>query len=78
MCQIGPCPTLWVEFDYRAPTDEAASSDFGSSLRPYWRESEVQLTKNQAVLSIHDIYKWNIITCEHSPHASGLYSIVIY
>ena len=56
MCQIGPCPILWVEFDYRAPMDEAASSSFGFLLRPYWRESEAQLTKKQAVLLMHDIY----------------------
>ena len=54
MHQIGPCPILWVEFDYQAPTDEAASSSFGSLLRPYWRESEAQLTKKQAVLLMHD------------------------
>ena len=54
MCQIGPCPILWVEFDYRAPTDEAALSGFGSLLRPYWRENEAQLTKKQAVLLMHD------------------------
>ena len=56
MCQIGPCPILRVEFDYRAPTDEAASSLFGSLLRPYWRESEAQLTEKQAVLLMHNIY----------------------
>ena len=54
MCQIGPCPILRVEFDYRAPTDETASSLFGSLLRPYWRESEAQLTEKQAVLLMHD------------------------
>ena len=37
--QIGPCPILRVEFDYRAPTDEAASSLFGSLFRPNWREA---------------------------------------
>ena len=56
MRKIGPCLILWVEFDYRAPMDEAASSGFGSLLHPYWRESEVQLTKKQAVLLMHDIY----------------------
>ena len=45
-----------MEFDYRAPTDETASSLFGSLLRPYWRESEAQLTEKQAVLLMHDIY----------------------
>ena len=54
MCQIGPCPILRVEFDYQAPTDEAASSLFGSLLCPYWRESEAQLTEKQAVLLMHD------------------------
>ena len=54
MRQIGPCPILRVEFDYRALTDEAASSLFGSLLRPYWRESEVQLTEKQAVLLMHN------------------------
>ena len=34
--------------------DEATSSGFSSLLRPYWRESEVQLTKKQAVLLMHD------------------------
>ena len=56
MRQIGPCPILWVEFDYRAPTDEAASSGFGSLLRPYWKQSEAQLTKKQVVLLIRDTY----------------------
>ena len=55
MCQIGPCPILWVEFDYQALTDEAALSVFSSLLHPYWRESEVQLTEKQAVLLMHDI-----------------------
>ena len=54
MRQIGPCPILWVEFDYRAPTDVATSSLFCSLLRPYWRESEAQLTEKQAVLLMHD------------------------
>ena len=45
-----------MEFDYRAPTDEAALSLSGSLLRPYWRESEVQLTEKQVVLLMHDIY----------------------
>ena len=36
--------------------DEAALSSFGSLLHPYWRESEAQLTKKQAVLLMHDIY----------------------
>ena len=54
MRQIGPCPILRVEFDYRAPMDEATSSLFGSLLRPYWRESEAQLAKKQAVLLMHD------------------------
>ena len=36
--------------------DEAASSGLGSLLRPYWRESEAQLTKKQVVLLMHDIY----------------------
>ena len=53
-CQIGPCSTLRVEFDYQAPTDEAALSSLGSSLHPYWRESEAQLTKKQVVLLMHD------------------------
>ena len=57
MRQIGPCSILWVEFDYRAPTDEAALSLFGSLLCPYWRESEAQLTEKQVVLLMHDIYK---------------------
>ena len=50
-----------MEFDYRALTDEAASSLFGFLLHPYWRESEAQLTKKQAVLLMDDIYKevWN-------------------
>ena len=56
MHQIGPCPILRVEFDYRAPMDEAASSLFGSLFRPYWKESEAQLTEKQAVLLMHDIY----------------------
>ena len=47
-------PILRVEFDYRAPTDEAALSLFGSLLRPYWRESEAQLTEKQVVLLMHD------------------------
>ena len=34
--------------------DEAASSGFGSLLHPYWRESEAQLTKKQAVLLMHN------------------------
>ena len=34
--------------------DEATSSGFGSLLHPYWRESEAQLTKKQAVLLMHD------------------------
>ena len=54
MHQIGPCLILRVEFDYRAPTDKAASSLFSSLLRPYWRESEGQLTEKQAVLLMHD------------------------
>ena len=54
MHQIGPCPILQVEFDYRALTDEAASSLFGSLLHPYWRESEAQLTEKQVVLLMHD------------------------
>ena len=35
--------------------DEATSISFGSLLCPYWRESEAQLTKKQAVLLMHDI-----------------------
>ena len=54
MHQIGLCPILQVEFNYRALTDEAAFSLFGSLLHPYWRESEAQLTKKQAVLLMHD------------------------
>ena len=54
MCQIGPCPILRVEFDYRAPMDKATSSLFSSLLHPYWRESEAQLTEKQAVLLMHD------------------------
>ena len=54
MRQIGPCPILWMEFNYRAPTDKAASSSFGSLLHPYWRENEAQLTKKQVVLLMHD------------------------
>ena len=53
MHQIGPCSTLWVEFDYQAPTEEAASSGFGSSLHTGGK-SEAQLTKKQAVLLMHD------------------------
>ena len=34
--------------------DEAASNHFGSLLCPYWKESEAQLTKKQAVLLMHD------------------------
>ena len=34
--------------------DEAALSLFSSLLHPYWRESEAQLTKKQAVLLMHD------------------------
>ena len=56
MRQIRPCPMLRLEFDYRAPTDEATLSGFSSLLRPYWGKSEVQLTKKQAVLLMHDIY----------------------
>ena len=69
MCQIGPCPILWVEFDYRAPMDEAASSLFSSLLRPYWRESEAQLTEKQAVLLMHDIYKGVKRVCRQGHHA---------
>ena len=62
MRQIGPCLILWVEFDYRAPTDEAALSLFGSLLHPYWRESEVQLAEKQAVLLMHIyIYIYNYL-----------------
>ena len=65
MHQIGPCPILQVEFDYRAPTDEAASGLFGSLLHPYWRESEAQLTEKQAVLLMHDIYMKRILMEQH-------------
>ena len=54
MQQIGPCPILRVEFDYRALTDEATLSLFGSLLCPYWRESKAQLTEKQVVLLMHD------------------------
>ena len=37
--------------------DEVTLSSFGSLLHPYWRESEAQLTKKQAVLLMHDIYQ---------------------
>ena len=54
MHQIGPCPILRVEFNYRAQMDEATSSLFSSLLHPYWRESEAQLTEKQAVLLMHN------------------------
>ena len=51
MCQIGPCLTLRVEFDYRAPMVLAPHSVHTGG------KSEAQLTKKQAVLLMHDIYK---------------------
>ena len=52
--KMGLCPILRVEFDNRTLMDETRSSLFGSSFRPNWRESGVQLTKKQVVLLMHN------------------------
>ena len=57
MCQNGAVSNFEGGVGLSHSDGQDPFEPFGSSFHPNWRESGAQLTKKQAVLLMHDIYK---------------------